>query len=138
MGVTTAFVKFVKARLLWNLTRYLMKHFIMHLILKDYYASDYFCNHKQEGIENLNFILWFIVSRAQEKSLRNFVRQCCLLISCRNLYRDLSQEVYLGKRLGHENPRGRYFGHCYAGTWRHGAHTQPCLKFFGTQKCYPV
>ena len=99
MGVTTAFVKWVEARLLWNLTRYLMKHFIMHLIMRDYYASDYFCNHKQEGVENLNFIFWFIVSRAQEKGVRNFVRQCCLLISCRNLYRDFSLELYLGKRL---------------------------------------
>ena len=110
----------------------------MHLIIKDYYASDYFCNHKHRGVENLNFILWFIVSRAQEKGLRNFVRKCCLLIWCRNLYRDFSLEVYMGKRLGHENPRGRYFRHCYVATWRLGAQTQPCLKFFGTQKYYPV
>ena len=61
----------------------------MRLIMKDYYASDYFCNHKQEGVENLNFIFWFIVSRAQEKGLRNFVRQCCLpfrVVTCTGIF----------------------------------------------------
>ena len=72
--------------------------------MKDYYTGDYFCNHEQGGVENLTFILWFIVSRAQGKGLRNFVWQCCLCISSHNnLYRDFSPEVYLGKKLGHEN-----------------------------------
>ena len=33
---------------------------------------------------------------------------------------------------------GGYFDHFHTGMCRLGAQTQPCLKFFGTQKYYPV
>ena len=33
---------------------------------------------------------------------------------------------------------GGYFDRFHTGTCRLGAQTQPCLKFFGTQKYYPV
>ena len=47
-------------------------------------------------------------------------------------------EDLLGVNASASGRGGGYLDHFHTGMCRLGAQTQPCLKFFGTQKYYPV